>query len=212
MANIGRLEKRVAALQQEQAGLGATLADLQREHSEKRAALAGLWATAERSPGEEAALAADRAEREHDNLGRQVARKQAALQACEADLAGAQAALDAAQRGEVVAELRGLIDQVEQVAQRVDANIGDHEAWAELVRLTKEGNSLYWARLRGNGDDGFQAIFQDSPDKLRGRLFGVHAERCDRAMAGRPVDMHPATMAELLHLDHARGRVRSLMP
>ena len=211
MVNVDKLQKRVTALQQERAALQAAIADLETGRAAKHQALQELWAAAERTPTDESTTAADRAEQEYDALGRQVERKRAALEACAADLGKAQADLGQAERGAVVAELQDLCDQAEKAAQRVDADIADAEAWGELHTLVQRANALYWTRLGVNGYGKFQWIFADPPDKLRGRLFGVHAERCDRTMAGHPVGT-PVTMAELLHLDHAQMRIRSLKP
>ena len=213
MANINRLEKRVMALQQEKETLQAAIADLERERSEKAHALQGLWAAAERTPTDENTTAADRAEREHDNLGRQVERKQAAVEACAADLAKAQAELGQAERGAVVTELQGLVDQVRAAAERVDADITDAEAWGELQSLTQRANSLYWTRLGSNGHGDFRTIFADPPAKLRDKVFAYHARRCEVAVNDKAsMDVPVARMVDLLNLEQAQGRIRLLRP
>ena len=213
MVNVNKLQARLDGLQAERTTLQAAIADLERERGAKHEALQGLWAAAERTPTDESTRAADHAEREYDALGRQIERKQAALAAVAADLAKAQANLGQAERAAVVAELQGLIDQVEKVAERVDGDIADATAWGELHGLVQRANSLYWTRLGSNGQGEFRAIFADLPAKLRGKVYAYHARRCDASMDDHmTVDVPVARMVELLGLDRARGRVRSLKP
>ncbi|HUW81122.1 MAG TPA: hypothetical protein VMV54_09555 [Acidocella sp.] len=213
MANINRLEKRVTALQQEKETLQAAIADLERERGAKHEALQGLWAAAERTPTDESTRAADHAEKEHDNLGRQLERKQAAVEACAVELAEAQAELGQAERGAVVTELRDLIDQVRAAAERVDADITDAEAWGELHGLVQRVNQLYWLQLGSKGYGEFRAIFADPPAKLRGKVYAWHARRCDAAMDDHmTVDVPVARMVDLLNVEQAQARVRSLQP
>jgi len=213
MANIIRLEKRVTALQQERTTLQQAIADLERERGEKDRALQGLWAAAERAPSEETTTAADHAEREHDNLVRRLERKQAAVEACAADLAKAQAELDQANRGAVVAELQGMVDQVKQAAERIDADITDAEGWGELQGLVQRVNQTYWSGLGAAGYGDFRTIFADPPAKLRGKVYAWHARRVDASMDDHmTVDVPVARMVDLLNLEQAQARVRSLKP
>jgi len=213
MVNVNKLQARLDGLQAERTTLQAAIADLERARGAKHEALQGLWAVAERAPTDESTRAADHAEKECDGLIRQIERKQAALEACAADLTKAQADLDQANRAAVVAELQGLCDQAEKAAQRVDADITDAEAWGELQGLVQRVNQLYWLQLGSKGYGDFRTIFADPPAALRGKVYAWHARRCDAAMDDHmTVDVPVARLVELLGLDRARGRVRSLLP
>ena len=213
MVNVNKLQARLDGLQAERTTLQAAIADLERERGAKHEALQGLWAAAERTPTDESTRAADHAEQEYDALGRQVERKRAALEACAADLGKAQADLGQAERGAVVAELQDLVDQVRAAAERVDADITDAEGWGELQGLVQRVNQTYWSGLGAAGYGDFRTIFADPPAALRGKVYAWHARRCDAAMDDHmTVDVPVARMVELLGLDRARGRVRSLKP
>jgi len=210
MADIARLQKRIGALQTEATGLEEQIAELQRDHSEKRAGLQGLWAAAERAPSEETTRAADRAEREVDVVARQLERKRAALAACESDLVDAQAQLEQAQLADVVAQLGKIADQVEDLCRRIDGSPADGEAWAALRERSSAGNALY-RPLRGSGRGEFVEIFAD-PATVRGRVFEDLAKRVDASMGLAAVAGPAPAMADLLGVSRSRSRIRSLQP
>lgn len=201
-----QLQQRITDLTAERSALETAVDALQAQHGELDGRLDALLADAERSGTKAAKTAAAEGETALTALDQQLRRKRAALTACEADIAQAQADLAAAKRAGVLDELFAAHAEYERLARALDDNIGDTDAWGRLDQLAKQGNALF-RQLRGEAPLG--RLFLTWPDvqgpmlqSLSARIDGV----CDLRRGGDAA-LYPSV---LLDVERAGRRIASL--
>ena len=205
-SKVSKAQRQLDELKQERQGLQDALGTIEAQQAEKRQELEGLYAVAERQPSSANTKAADRAEQEARDLENQLARKRAALAACEADIEQARQALQQAQHGEAVARLDAIQREAEKLAQRIDENALDAQAWGQLRQLYGESKRL----LAGlNGSNTYRDLFED-PAAARGPVFEALVRQVDHAMGIAPKRGEVPAVADILRMGMARARVKKL--
>jgi len=199
-----KLEKRQPTLDAEIEELRERRVTTQEKHSAAVIALTAARVKAGRGGDVDVIAERDRAHELADEL----ATLDAALAACERDLASARVE---ANRGKLAGDLRDLgkiLDEVEGLAERIDEQPLDGVAWLEMIALVTHGEARYRAGLlRANGQ--FRTLF---PDVRResSRFLSDRLQNCSLQIAGKtpPPKKQPAVV--LLGLGLSRARLATL--
>lgn len=143
MLTVEEAEIRVAELKDEAAKLTAALQQLEQERADHSKKAEAAFVASERTPTPQSQREASQLEAHGNLLTSQVRRKCVGLDAVNADLVVAQDNVQRAKRAATVGTLEGYYAALEGLAVRLDKDMRDYDAWAEMYGLLRRGNALY---------------------------------------------------------------------